>query len=186
MPWLAVFLFALLSVLPVLADENPRISTKSHECCEELFARLAASPLPVTAVSRELGEDGRRLCANGHLRTGIAKLRRAPRGGAEHGRGRGARLLALPSKNLCQASRRATIGMTSSALRRRAETFGSLGSRHKPRRPSGRKTCESLPAFWCQQRSQRSRGSSRPCWPLHSQTCRPMQPRPCQSLPNER
>ena len=79
MPWRLAFSFALLTVLPVLADENPRISTESSEYCEALFARLAASSTPVTAASRDLGEEGRRLCANGHLRTGIAKLRRALR-----------------------------------------------------------------------------------------------------------
>jgi len=79
MPWLLAFPFALLSVLPVHADENPRMSTESSEYCEKLFARLAASPSPLTAASRDLGEEGRRLCANGHLRTGIAKLRRALR-----------------------------------------------------------------------------------------------------------
>jgi len=79
MPWLLALPFALFSVLPVQADGNPRISTESSEYCEELFARLAASRLPVTAASRDLAEEGRRLCANGYLRTGIAKLRRALR-----------------------------------------------------------------------------------------------------------
>jgi len=87
MPWVLVLPFALLSILPVQAYANPRISTESSEYCEELFARLAVSPLPVAAASRDLGEEGRRLCANGHLRTGIAKLRRALRASRVEARG---------------------------------------------------------------------------------------------------
>ena len=79
MPWFLALLLALLNFPPAQADEAPRISTESAEYCEELFARLAASPVTVTAASRELGEEGRRLCANGHVRTGIAKVRRALR-----------------------------------------------------------------------------------------------------------
>jgi len=37
-----------------------------------------------------------------------------------------------------QVSQRANLGITSPALKRRAETYGFLGSRHKPRRPLGR------------------------------------------------
>lgn len=55
------------------------MTTDSAEYCEALAARLAASPQTVAEAPRDLGEEGRRLCANGHVRTGIAKLRRALR-----------------------------------------------------------------------------------------------------------
>ena len=70
----------LVSPGPARADDvTPRVTTDNAEYCEALAARLAASPQPVAAASRDLGEEGRRLCANGHVRTGIAKLRRALR-----------------------------------------------------------------------------------------------------------
>lgn len=81
-------LAALAVILPLLgsapgparADEGPsRTTTDNAEYCEALAARLAASPTPVSAAPRELGEEGKRLCASGHVRTGIAKLRRALR-----------------------------------------------------------------------------------------------------------
>lgn len=70
----------LLLSPPARADEGAsRTTTDNAEYCETLSARLAASPKPVGALPRELGEEGRRLCASGHVRTGIAKLRRALR-----------------------------------------------------------------------------------------------------------
>ena len=87
MPWFLALMLVLLSFPPAQADQAPRISTESAEYCEELFARLAASPVPVTQMSRERGEEGRRLCANGHVRTGIAKLRRALRASQVGARG---------------------------------------------------------------------------------------------------
>lgn len=70
----------LLLAGPALADDvAPRISTENAEYCEVLSSRLAASPVPMGDAPRELGEEGRRLCASGHVRTGIAKLRRALR-----------------------------------------------------------------------------------------------------------
>jgi hypothetical protein len=82
MPILPIVLLApvLLAIWPARADEAaPRVTTDNAEYCEALAARLAASPQPVAEASRDLGEEGRRLCANGHVRTGIAKLRRALR-----------------------------------------------------------------------------------------------------------
>ncbi|UPY36467.1 hypothetical protein [Sediminicoccus sp. KRV36] len=82
---LPVVLFALCSAR---ADEAaPRISTENAEYCESLAARLAASPAPMGDISRGLGEEGRRLCASGHVRTGIAKLRRALRATRAEARG---------------------------------------------------------------------------------------------------
>lgn len=70
----------LLAFGPARADEAaPRMTTDNAEYCEALAARLAATPTPVSDAPRELGEEGRRLCASGHVRTGIAKLRRALR-----------------------------------------------------------------------------------------------------------
>ncbi|MBX9748311.1 MAG: hypothetical protein K5Q68_01730 [Roseococcus sp.] len=77
---IAALTIVLLTLWPALADEaGPRVTTDNVEYCEALAARLAASPQPVAEASRDLGEEGRRLCANGHVRTGIAKLRRALR-----------------------------------------------------------------------------------------------------------
>ena len=76
----AVLAVMLLAFGPARADEGPsRTTTDNAEYCEALAARLAASPTPVSDTPRELGEEGRRLCASGHVRTGIAKLRRALR-----------------------------------------------------------------------------------------------------------
>jgi hypothetical protein len=92
MPWLFTIAFALLAVTsasdPGWADEAPvRMTTESTEYCEALAARLAASPQPVAELPRDLGEEGRRLCATGHVRTGIAKLRRALRASRAEARG---------------------------------------------------------------------------------------------------
>jgi len=87
MPPLLSLPLALLMLLPARADDAPRMSTESTEYCGELAARLAASPPPMGDLSRDLGEEGRRLCANGHLRTGIAKLRRALRTSRVEARG---------------------------------------------------------------------------------------------------
>jgi len=91
MPPLLSLPLALLIMLPAWADDTPRMSTESTEYCEELAARLAArlaaSPPSMADLSRNLGEDGRRLCASGHVRTGIAKLRRALRASRVETRG---------------------------------------------------------------------------------------------------
>jgi hypothetical protein len=77
---MAVLPLLILLSWPARADEAaPRVTTDNAEYCDALAARLAATPQPVAEVSRDLGEEGRRLCANGHVRTGIAKLRRALR-----------------------------------------------------------------------------------------------------------
>jgi len=71
----------LLAFGPARANSEgtPRVTTDNAEYCEALAARLAATPAPISHAPRELGEEGRRLCASGHVRTGIAKLRRALR-----------------------------------------------------------------------------------------------------------
>ena len=75
-------LLVLLLALPAIAAEagKPlRVTTDSVEYCLELSERLGRLPHAVESAPRKLGEEGRRLCANGHVRTGIAKLRRAIR-----------------------------------------------------------------------------------------------------------
>lgn len=96
MPWLLALPLFLLAAWPAWASdalsrtgaEPPRVTTENAEYCEMLAGRLAASPQPVADRPRDMGEEGQRLCATGHVRAGIAKLRRAlratraePRGG---------------------------------------------------------------------------------------------------------
>jgi hypothetical protein len=62
------------------ASEAPvRVTTDSVAYCQELAVRVAALPASVTEAVRSLAEEGQRLCDAGHVRTGIAKLRRALR-----------------------------------------------------------------------------------------------------------
>lgn len=65
--------------LPSLAAQPLRVTTDSPEYCEQLAARLSSYPGADQPELRSLAEDGLRLCGSGHIRTGIAKLRRALR-----------------------------------------------------------------------------------------------------------
>ena len=56
-----------------------RVTTESAEYCAELSSRLNAMPASTNQLPHTLAQEGRRLCATGHVRTGIAKLRRAIR-----------------------------------------------------------------------------------------------------------
>jgi hypothetical protein len=49
------------------------------EYCQELAARLAPLPRAADEPVRSLAAEGARLCETGHIRTGIARLRRALR-----------------------------------------------------------------------------------------------------------
>lgn len=71
------FLFAL--AFSAMAEPGPRITTDTAEYCGSLAARLAAMPAARTEPSRSLTAEGVKLCGNGHVRTGVAKLRRAMR-----------------------------------------------------------------------------------------------------------
>ncbi len=76
------FPLALLFAAPSFgAGDEPmaRITTDSLEYCLELAARLDALPGAQADAPRRLAEDGLRLCATGHARSGVAKLRRAIR-----------------------------------------------------------------------------------------------------------
>ena len=72
---------ALLSVpLAAAAADGPvRVTTDSTAYCAELAGRLAEQPYGLVEPARSLAEEGLRLCGTGHVRTGIAKLRRALR-----------------------------------------------------------------------------------------------------------
>lgn len=72
---------ALLLILAVsaTAEPGPRVTTDTAEYCGSLAARLAAMPAAAQEPSRTLAAEGLRLCGNGHVRVGIAKLRRAVR-----------------------------------------------------------------------------------------------------------
>lgn len=81
-------LFALLA-LPLALGTAPRaavggdgpvrVTTDSNAYCAELALRLAAQPQGRIEPVRSMAEEGERLCETGHVRTGIAKLRRALR-----------------------------------------------------------------------------------------------------------
>ena len=72
---------ALLLVLAMSAsaEPGPRVTTDTIEYCGSLAARLAGMPAATQEPSRSLAAEGVRLCGNGHVRVGIAKLRRAVR-----------------------------------------------------------------------------------------------------------
>ena len=61
------------------AEPGPRVTTDTVEYCGSLAARLAAMPAAGNEPSRSLAAEGVRLCGIGHVRTGVAKLRRALR-----------------------------------------------------------------------------------------------------------
>lgn len=73
--------FALAPVLEVSAPAEPvpHVITDTQEYCGRLAARVAALPAAAREPSRSLAAEGVRLCGSGHVRTGIAKLRRALR-----------------------------------------------------------------------------------------------------------
>lgn len=69
----------LALLMPAAAEHGPRVTTDSPEYCDSLVARLASLPAARQEPSRTLAAEGQRLCGDGHVRTGIAKLRRAVR-----------------------------------------------------------------------------------------------------------
>ena len=70
-----------LALAPGLRAETAtvRVTTDTSEYCESLTRRLAVMPQASQEPARSLARDGQRLCHNGHVRTGVAKLRRALR-----------------------------------------------------------------------------------------------------------
>jgi hypothetical protein len=79
--WVA--LWVAIGVMPLPAAASPdgpvRVTTDSTAYCAELVGRLAEQPYGRAEPARSLAEEGQRLCGKGHVRTGIAKLRRALR-----------------------------------------------------------------------------------------------------------
>ena len=69
----------LLLAVSATAEPGPRITTDTAEYCGSLAARLAGMPAARHEPSRSLAAEGVQLCGQGHVRTGIAKLRRAVR-----------------------------------------------------------------------------------------------------------
>jgi hypothetical protein len=74
-------LLLVLALLPGAGrGEQPmRVTTDSSAYCAELTQRVAAQTAAMPASAVALAEEGERLCRTGHVRTGIAKLRRALR-----------------------------------------------------------------------------------------------------------
>lgn len=79
MLWLLALPVSAIGVVLVQSDRPLRLTTESAEYCQALTARLAATPNAAAELPRELGAEGRLLCARGQYRTGVAKLRRAIR-----------------------------------------------------------------------------------------------------------
>lgn len=69
----------LLIAVGAAAETGPRVITDTTEYCGTLAVRLANLPAAEFEPSRSLGAEGVKLCGNGHVRTGVAKLRRALR-----------------------------------------------------------------------------------------------------------
>jgi hypothetical protein len=61
------------------AEPVPRIIDDTPEFCRSLAGRWAALPSARLEPSRSLGEQGVKMCGEGRLRLGVAKLRRAMR-----------------------------------------------------------------------------------------------------------
>ena len=69
----------LTSAASPAAEPAPRVIDDTPEYCRSLAGRLAMQPAARLEPSRSLGEQGVKLCGEGHVRTGITKLRRAMR-----------------------------------------------------------------------------------------------------------
>ena len=80
MPPRLFLLLPLLASLPGQAGaEALRTLPQDVSYCLELAARLAPLPGSDRDPARSLAEEGLRLCRDGYVRTGVAKLRRALR-----------------------------------------------------------------------------------------------------------
>jgi len=77
------YLLAALSTVPLAsptsAEPPVRVTTESTNYCTELATRFSGQASGATEEARALAAEGRMLCETGHVRTGIAKLRRALR-----------------------------------------------------------------------------------------------------------
>lgn len=80
--WKPVGLVLVMVALAPASRAEPapvRVTTDTTEYCDTLSQRLAALPYAAEEPARSLAADGARLCRHGHVRTGVAKLRRALR-----------------------------------------------------------------------------------------------------------
>ncbi|MFC4169746.1 hypothetical protein [Teichococcus aestuarii] len=75
---LPCLLAMLLSAMPAAGAEL-RLLSPGLAYCDELAARFSRLPRTRQDAARGLALEGRRLCEAGHVRTGVAKLRRALR-----------------------------------------------------------------------------------------------------------
>lgn len=78
-PFHLVVIAVLTSAASPAAETVPRVIDDTPEYCRSLASRLAMQPAARLEPSRSLGEQGVKLCGEGHLRTGVTKLRRAMR-----------------------------------------------------------------------------------------------------------
>ncbi len=79
---LPLLLIAGLPLTVVAAGEKgippaSSITTDTPAYCEELSLRVAEREPPPESLAGRLAKDGRTLCMDGHIRTGITMLRRA-------------------------------------------------------------------------------------------------------------
>ena len=74
-----VVIAVLTSAASPAAEPVPRIIDDTPEYCRSLAGRWAALPATRLEPSRTLGEQGVKLCGEGHIRPGVTKLRRALR-----------------------------------------------------------------------------------------------------------
>ncbi len=74
-----VVIAALTSAAGPAAETMPRFIDDTPEYCRSLAGRLATFPAAQVEPLRSLGAEGVKLCGDGHVRTGVTKLRRALR-----------------------------------------------------------------------------------------------------------
>ena len=72
----------LVPLVPLAPAPPPRMTSDSPEYCAHLgneFTRALRNHPQASPESRMLADEGSRLCARGHLRAGIMRLRKALR-----------------------------------------------------------------------------------------------------------
>ncbi|MFC3126606.1 hypothetical protein ACFOD4_16195 [Pseudoroseomonas globiformis] len=72
-------LLLLLLVAPMAEAAELRVLSPTRADCADLAARLAREPRSRQDTLRDLAREGERLCQAGHVRAGLARLRRALR-----------------------------------------------------------------------------------------------------------
>lgn len=73
-PGCAVLLLLALSVVAAARAQPMTVTTDTPEYCATLAQRLTAKPVADERI-RTMIADGRRMCATGHVRGGVAMLR---------------------------------------------------------------------------------------------------------------